>query len=96
MSTKIIGLILILGGIIAIALLWLLQKAPSSSSGTGSTSRYRLSHEFEKKGLTEKGQSEGMRDVPQSVTPPSYEHFKNDPYFTSGSESNDTPPGDNF
>ena len=97
MMTKLLGLGLLSVGLLVGFILWLLQKSPSKTSDSGKISRYRLSHEFEKKGLTEKAQSEGMRDIPQTSYQARHEQYKNDPFFTSTPDvPKDTPPRDSF
>jgi len=96
MGSKFLGVILIAAGFVIAGFIWLVtqQKAPLDKSGK--TRRYKLRHEYSKKGLTEKSQSDGVMDVPEADAQ-LQDTLAEDIFFSDNLENkNNIHPGDNF
>lgn len=98
MTGKLVGALLLGLGLIAILLLAGISKRPSRPSTHAPVRKYRLSHEYENKGFSEKGQSEGMLDIPATANKTDGHHSGHgtDSLQTSLSDTDSSPPGDNF
>ncbi|HBB6718077.1 TPA: hypothetical protein OL683_004513 [Citrobacter freundii] len=101
MTAKLIGAILLGVGLVALLLIAGINKYYPRTSNVSSRSnvkKYRLSHEYENKGFSEKGQSEGILDIPrtaENIETKTHE-FRNDSLFSSSSNNDKSPPGDSF
>ncbi|MCL6336271.1 hypothetical protein EXT65_20985 [Pectobacterium carotovorum subsp. carotovorum] len=92
MNTKIIGLLLIIVGSVAGVILWYLTRKETPTIVLGTTKKYKLLNEFNNKGITEKGQSEGVKSIPQDIT-----SSGKDEVISDANYGNDNiTPGDNF
>ncbi|EHK7649112.1 hypothetical protein IAH82_002980 [Escherichia coli] len=98
MTGKLVGALLLGLGLLAILLLAGVWKRPSRPSNHAPVRKYRLSHEYENKGFSEKGQSEGILDVPATTDKPDGHHHgqKTDSFQTTSSDTHPSTPGDNF
>lgn len=97
MTGKVLGLVLLILGMAGGLILWCLSKPSSRTVRTqNELRRYPLLHEYSKKGFTEKGQSEGIQDIPRSSSPKHDESIESDSFFNSTLPDNKNAPGDNF
>ena len=97
MSGKLMGAGLIFLALIGGCLLWLLSRKGLNHKESGTPRRYRLQHEYDKKGFTEKGQNEGIQDVPKMSKSKPVESYQNDSFFNGQSNGIDnSSPGDKF
>lgn len=97
MTGKLFGVLMLICGAAGAVILWLLSKSARHSHEKAAVRRFKLDHEYENKGFTEKGQSEGITDVPKESSSAPNKLFENDPYFSSSTDTQrDNTPGDNF
>lgn len=96
MSSKMMGLIFIAAGVAIAAFLWVLTQKKAPETIRGKTRRYRLRHEYSNKGFTEKGQSEGIMNVPNDQSDLKDSYSEQNLFDNSKSESNNIHPGDTF
>lgn len=96
MGSKFLGFILIATGLVIAGFIWLVTQRKSSLNESGKTRRYKLRHEYSKKGLTEKSLSEGVKDVPAEDVQIK-DTLAEDIFFSDSIENNNNiHPGDNF
>ena len=98
MTDKLMGALLLGLGLIAIILLAGICKRQPHSSANVPVRKYRLSHEYNNKGFSEKNQSEGMLNVPTSSDIENGHHsdLHSDLFLTSSADTDTSSPGDNF
>ncbi|EDW6768356.1 hypothetical protein K2895_002198 [Shigella sonnei] len=97
MTGKLFGIILVICGMAGAVALWVLSKTAPGSNGSAPVRRFKLDHEYENKGFTEKGQSEGIVDVPNEISIEQREGFERDNFYSPASDTqHDNTPGDNF
>lgn len=92
MNNNLLGLLLIIVGAMVGFILWYLTRKESPTIVLGTTKKYKLLNEFNNKGITEKGQSEGVKTVPPETTSSGKDEFLNDNNYGS----DNITPGDNF
>ena len=96
MGSKFLGFLLIATGLVIAGFIWLFTQQKAPTNEPGKTRRYKLRHEYSKKGLTEKSQSEGVMDVP-GENAPLKDALAEDITFSDNQQSNiNIHPGDNF
>lgn len=97
MISEVIGIILVILGLCSCIVLWVLSKKPTSQSEIKEVRRFKLDHEYDNKGFTEKGQSDGISKIPHESGFDLNESFAEDPYFSTSSNTHAPPDsGDNF
>jgi cbb3-type cytochrome oxidase subunit 3 len=97
MTGKLIGIFLLACGVAGACMLWALSRTTKRTHDEAAVRRFKLDHEYENKGFTEKGQSEGIADIPKECSTVTAETIEQDPYFSSpNNTSHDNTPGDNF
>lgn len=98
MTGKLIGALLLALGLLGILLLTRITKRQPRSHASSSVKKYRLSHEYDNKGFSEKGQSEGILDIPttsESLVAHNAEHHLNTSDLSYTTDDHATP-GDTF
>ncbi|PXW50408.1 hypothetical protein DFO55_12479 [Grimontella sp. AG753] len=94
MTGKLFGIILVFCGLAGAAALWWFTKSTTRSNAYVAVRRFKLDHEYENKGFTEKGQSEGISDIPNNT-----KTAEQTDLFQSNSPveiQKENTPGDNF
>ena len=96
MTAKLFGALLVACGIAGAVALWILSKTSSQTLESNQVRRFKLDHEYENKGFTEKGQSEGLLDIPTEISIDKSNAFESKQAFTSPDKHYDNLPGDKF
>lgn len=97
MTVKLVGALLVALGLLAIYLLLGISKRQPQTRAKTTVKKYRLAHEYDNKGFSEKGQSEGILDIPAIADKPGArsDQLSNGSSHLPSNNQN-CPPGDTF
>ncbi|ECC3269487.1 hypothetical protein Q3R63_004403 [Salmonella enterica] len=97
MIGKLVGALFVALGLITLYLLMGINKRQPRNNTNTAVKKYRLAHEYENKGFSEKGQSEGILDIPPGPDrSASQTSGMNNDNISTPSHDPETPPGDTF